>query len=117
MEHHCVAVATQPSISLGSRPDPPLPLSRDTELNACKAHKAGSYLWAMAQAHRVPAEFIQHQWREYPSITGVINYHLFRFMVPLSAHKKLQDEMVALKKIVAATQSEVSKISSKMNKK
>ena len=36
VEHHCVAAATQPSISLGSRPVPPLPSSRDTELDTCK---------------------------------------------------------------------------------
>ena len=62
------------------------------------------------------AEFIQHRWREHPSIAGVINYHLFQFMVPILAHKKLQDEMVALKKIMVATQSEVSKISSRISR-
>ena len=78
--------------------------------------KDESYLQAMAQAHRVSAEFIQHRWREHPSIAGVINYHLFQFMVPILAHKKLQDEMVALKKIMVATQSEVSKISSRISR-
>ena len=37
VKHHCVAIATQPSSSLGSRPAPPLSSSRDTELDACKA--------------------------------------------------------------------------------
>ena len=37
VKHHCAAAASQPSISLGSRPAPPLPSPQDTKLDACKA--------------------------------------------------------------------------------
>ena len=36
-----------------------------------------TYLWYLAQSHRVPADFVAHSWREHPSIAGVIKYHLF----------------------------------------
>ena len=33
-------------------------------------------------------------------VAGVINYHLFRFMVPLSLHHKLKAEMDAMHKLL-----------------
>ena len=53
--------------------------------------RAGTYLWAMVQAHRVSDEFTKHQWREHPAILGAINYHLFRHSATSSQHKLLQD--------------------------
>ena len=61
--------------------------------------RAGAYLWAMTQAHHVTGEFIKHQWREHPAISGAMNYHLFRHSVTSSQHKLLQDEVATLKRI------------------
>ena len=71
--------------------------------------RAGNYLWAMVQSYRIAQDFISHRWREYPSITGVINYYLFRFMVPLSTHNKLKEEVAVLKKNDFNRQSKLSK--------
>ena len=60
--------------------------------------RAGSYIWAMAQSYRISSEFMSHRWREHPVVTGVINYHLFCFMVPLTLHNKLKAEIVSLGK-------------------
>ena len=43
-------------------------------------------------------------------ITSVINYHLFRFVVPLSTHKKLKEEVASLKRTELSRQSELSKL-------
>jgi len=72
--------------------------------------RAGTYLWAMVQSHRITQDFISHRWREHPSIAGVINYHLFRFMVPLSTYNKLKEEVAVLKKNEVNRQSELSKL-------
>ena len=72
--------------------------------------RAGTYLWAMVQAHRITQEFISHRWREHPSIAGVVNYHLFCFTVPLSVRNKLKEEVSLLKKNELDRQSELSKL-------
>ena len=46
--------------------------------------RAGSYIWAMAQSYRISSEFMSRHWREHQAVVGVINYHLLRFMVPLT---------------------------------
>ena len=35
--------------------------------------------------------FISVQWRSHSSIAGIVNYHVFKFMVPLSAHLVLKE--------------------------
>ena len=72
--------------------------------------RAGTYLWAMIQAHRITQEFNFHRWREHLSIAGVINYHLFRFNVPLSVYNKLKGGLSLLKKNEFNRQSELSKL-------
>ena len=57
---------------------------------ASTSDRAGITLWVLAQSHRVSAEFVAHRLREHPAVAGVINYHLFRFIVPLSLHHKLK---------------------------
>ena len=47
----------------------------------------------MAQTHRVSQDFMASQWRSHSSIAGIINYHAFKFMVPLSAHSALKEEL------------------------
>ena len=79
-----------------------------------KMDRAGAYLWAIAQSHRVSRVFVLHRWREHPAVAGVINFHLFRFMVPLAAHKQLQQELESLKKLDKERQAEISKISTRL---
>ena len=76
-------------------------------------NRAGTYLWAMAQAHCVAGEFIKHQWREHPAISGAINYHMFRHSATSSQHKLLQDEVTTLKKCLKENKSELSKLVSR----
>ena len=55
--------------------------------------RAGITLWVLEQSHRVLSEFVPHRWREHPVVASVINYHLFRFMVPLTLHHKLKADV------------------------
>ena len=79
-----------------------------------KMDRAGAYLWAIAQSHRVSRVFVLHRWREHPVVAGVINFHLFRFMVPLAAHKQLQQELESIKKLDKERQAEISKNSTRL---
>jgi len=47
-------------------------------------------------------------------MVGVINYHLFRFMVPVAAHKQLNKEFDSLKKLDTKGQAELSTISTRV---
>ena len=78
--------------------------------------EAGAYIWAMAQAHRVSQEFMSCQWRSHFSIAGIINYHVFKFMVPLSAHNLLKEELSAVKKLERERQVELAKLASRVLK-
>ena len=75
---------------------------------------ADDYLWSLAQSQRVSADFLAHRWREYPSITGVINYHLFRFMVPLSVFEKEKQYVVTLTKLVRDQQGDITKLTNRI---
>ena len=76
---------------------------------------AGTYLWNMIQASRITQKFSSHCWREHPLIAGVINCHLFRFMVSLSIHNKLKEEVSMLKKNELNRQSKLFKLTSRVN--
>ena len=69
---------------------------------ASASDRAGITLWVLAQSYRVSSEFVAHRWREHPAVAGVINYHLFLFIVPLSLHHKLKAEMDAIHKLLNA---------------
>ena len=71
---------------------------------------AGVYLWTTFQSHRVSGEFISQNWREHASIAGIINYHIFSFTVPLSAHKLMQNEISTLKAKDNEHQVDVSRL-------
>ena len=60
--------------------------------------RAGTYLLAMVQAHIITQDFTSHRWSEHPSIAGVINYQRFCFVIPLSTHNTLKEEVLVLKK-------------------
>ena len=70
----------------------------------------------MAQSHRVCGECMSAQWRSHSSIAGIINYHVFKFMVPLSAHNILKEELVAVKKSDKDRQTELSKLQTRLLK-
>ena len=55
-----------------------------------KSNRAGAYFWFIAQSHRVSRVFVSHRWRKHLGVSGVINYHFFRFAVPLNAHNRLK---------------------------
>ena len=76
--------------------------------------RTSTFLWSMVQVHRITQEFISYRWRDHLSIAGVINYHLFRLMVPLGTHNKFKEEVVALKRAEISRQSEISKLMTRM---
>ena len=78
--------------------------------------REGSYIWAMAQAHRVSNDFMAAQWRYHASIAGIINYHVFQFMVPLSAHTLLKEKIFSLRKLDKDRQMELSKLMTRLLK-
>ena len=79
-----------------------------------QSDRTGAYLWFIAQSHRVSRVFVGHRWREHPAVSGVINYHLFRCMVPLNSHNKLRVEFEAMKKLDTYRQAEISKLATRL---
>ena len=61
-------------------------------------------------------EFTSQNWREHASIAGTINYHLFRFTMPLSDHKLMQDEISTLRSRDKDRQVEVSRLLTQITK-
>ena len=78
--------------------------------------QAGSYLWAMAQSHRVCGEFMSAQWRSHSSIAGIINYYVFKFIVPLSAHLVLKEDITPLRKADKDRHVQLSKLVTRLVK-
>ena len=70
----------------------------------------------MAQTYRVSQEFMVSQWRSRSSIAGIINYHIFKFMVPLSAHSALKEEISVLKNKDKERHTEWSKLTTRLVK-
>ena len=60
--------------------------------------------------------FISVQWRSHSSIAGIVNYHVFKFMVPLSAHLVLKEEIASLRKTGKDRQVELSKLVTRLVK-
>ena len=57
-------------------------------------------LWVLAQSHRISSKFVSRRLREHSVVAGVINRHLFQFVVPLSLRHKLKVEMDSLYKML-----------------
>ena len=68
----------------------------------------------MAQSYHISSEFMSHCWREHPAVAGVINYHLFRFIVPLTFDNKLKANVLSLLKDLNKRQGELSKLASRL---
>ena len=49
----------------------------------------GRYIWTMGKAIQVQDEYLAKDFRNHPTISGVINYHLFLHRTPTTAFKKL----------------------------
>ena len=62
----------------------------------------------MAQSHRVRQELMSAQWCLHYSIVRIINYHVFKFMVPLSSHLVLKEGITSLRKTDKDRQVELS---------
>ena len=80
------------------------------------AVQTSAYRWAMAQSHRVRQEFMSAQWCSHYSIVRIINYHVFKFMVPLSSHLVLKEEITSLRKTDKDRQVELSKLVTRLVK-
>ena len=68
----------------------------------------------MTQSNRISSELISHRRCEYPVVVGVINCHLFQFMVPLMLHNKLKAEVTSFHKDLKYRQGELSKLVSRL---
>ena len=71
-------------------------------------------IFGMAHTHRVPHECMFLQWRSHSSIAGIINYHVFKFMVPLSDHSVLKEELAALRNKDKERHAEWSKLTTRI---
>ena len=49
-------------------------------------------------------------WISHSSIAGIINYHVFKFIVLLSAHNLLKEELAAVKNLEKERQAELAKL-------
>jgi hypothetical protein len=49
----------------------------------------GRYIWTMGKAIQVQDEYLAKDFRNHPTISGVINYHLFLHRTPSTAFRKL----------------------------
>ena len=56
------------------------------------------------------------QWWSHSSIAGIIKYHVFKFIVPLSAHLVLKDEIASLSKTDKDRQVVLSKLVTRLVK-
>ena len=59
---------------------------------------------------------MSYQLRSHSLIVGIINYNVFRFMVPLSSHMVLKEEPVNVRKVKKDIQAELFKITTHMFK-
>ena len=80
------------------------------------SHTSDAYLWTTLQSHRVSGDFTSQNRREHASIAGTINYHLFSFTVPLSAHKLMQDNISTLMVKDKEHQADVSRLVTQLTK-
>lgn len=69
-----------------------------------------SYIWAITQIHRMSQEFMSYQWCLHSSIAGIINYHIFKFMVSLSSHTTLKNKLATVRKLEKDRQVELAKL-------
>ena len=79
-----------------------------------QSDRVGTYLWTISQPHQVSNVFVSHRWRDHPAVSGVINYHLFRFVVSLNAHNKLKLEFEVIKKLDKDCQAKISKLETRL---
>ena len=77
---------------------------------------AGAYHWSTLQSDRVSGDFTSQNWRDHTSTAGTISYHLFSFIVSLSTHKVMQDEISALRVRDKERQGEVSRLVTQITK-
>lgn len=65
-----------------------------------RKERVARYIWAMGQCIKVQDEYLEKGFRDHPTISSVINYHLFQYRVPLSVHQsavqKLTEKIEAL---------------------
>lgn len=56
------------------------------------------------------------QWRSHSSIAGINNYHVFKFMVPLTAHSASKKEITVLHNKEKERHAEWSKLTTRLVK-
>ena len=52
-----------------------------------RKERVARYIWAMGQCNQLQNQFIEKGFRGHPTISAVINYHLYKYRVPTSVHK------------------------------
>jgi len=74
-------------------------------------------LWGSLQAHRVMKSFLEKNFEAHPSITPVINMHLFQFRVPMSLFVKQKEKIAALETSIKQMRSDIDRIKNTSGKK
>jgi hypothetical protein len=62
--------------------------------------RMSTYLWAMAQAHKIMTSFSAHCFRGHPSVAPVVMLHIFTTRATMSALDKAKDTIAKLSKCI-----------------
>lgn len=62
-----------------------------------RKERVAKYVWAMGQCIQIQDDYLDKGFRGHPTISSVINQHLFKYRVPLSVHQA--SEKIVLKKL------------------
>ena len=52
-----------------------------------RKERVARYIWAMGQCIQIQNEYVEKGFRGHPTISSVINYHLYKYRVPTSVHQ------------------------------
>ena len=63
-----------------------------TDIDSTKRKEVvARYVWTMGKAIAVQNQYIEHEFKNHPTIARVINYHIFHHKVPMAAYKSAVD--------------------------
>jgi len=75
------------------------------------------FLWGSLQAHRIMREFLTKNFEAHPSVTPIINMHLFQYRVPMSMFKTIKDKVGSLESTIKQLKSDIDRLKNPSNKK
>ena len=92
-------------------------VAQNADTIADKCLSTAYSLWGSLQAHRVMKSFLIKNFESHPSITPIINMHLFQFRVPMSLFVKQKEKITALETSLKQLRSDVDRLKNVSGKK